>query len=552
MKKHLLKKTLFAVMAMFAFAVTASAEDARLLTFGFYQANNPSLSKDYLATIPAYTAGKTTYEFEVALPAGTNLTALVAQFTVNDGNTVTVDGAAQTSGVTANDFTDPVDYTVSNSNKSSNLRYTVTVVEESTVSKVWSEVSVLDAADVTGNAAVTGAYAGTIMKISPKDNLPYVAFGVRDADNKLTVAKFDGSAWAKVGAASFTNKVSGSHYGFDIALDGALYVAYNDQEATNKGGISVMKFDGSAWSLVGNAGITATTAQYVGIAAVENGVIAAQQNNKAGDFAKRAVVASYWNGSTWTSETPFASTYARQYIVSNGKEAYILVVNAAKPQDYSIVKTTGVEKSVIAENYLPEGATSGMNTADISLTIAPDGTLYMLAPDDVAGVAKMRLSVLKNGTFSTVGGDVIPVSDGAYDRHCIVKAAVAPDGTPFVAYNDNSDDNNVYCISLNNDTKQWTVPVKVASGAGTSPDVNIAFTATGIGYISYSDKNNQIHLLKYADADPTAIKTMTTNGVAHTEYYNLSGARVVAPAKGLYIKRTVDAAGKATSQKVRY
>ena len=552
MKKHLLKKTLFAVMAMFAFAVTASAEDARLLTFGFYQANNPSLSKDYLATIPAYTAGKTTYEFEVALPAGTNLTALVAQFTVNDGNTVTVDGVAQTSGVTANDFTDPVDYTVSNSNKSSNLRYTVTVVEESTVSKVWSEVSVLDAAAVTGNAAVTGAYAGTILKINPKDNLPYVAFGVRDADNKLTVAKFDGSAWAKLGAASFTNKVNGSHYGFDIALDGTLYVAYNDQEATNKGGISVMKFDGSAWNLVGNAGITATTAQYVGIAAVENGVIAAQQNNKNGDFAKRAVVASYWNGSAWTSETPFASTYARQYIVSNGKEAYILVVNAAKPQDYSIVKTTGVEKSVIAENYLPEGATSGMNTADISLAIAPDGTLYLLAPDDAAGAAKMRLSVLKNGTFSTVGGDVIPISDGAYDRHCIVKAAVAPDGTPFVAYNDNSDDNNVYCISLNNDTKQWTVPVKVASGAGTSPDVNIAFTATGIGYISYSDKNNQIHLLKYADADPTAIKTMTTNGVAHTEYYNLSGARVVAPAKGLYIKRTVDAAGKATSQKVRY
>ena len=275
MKKHLLKKTLFAVMAMFAFAVTASAEDARLLTFGFYQANNPSLSKDYLATIPAYTAGKTTYEFEVALPAGTNLTALVAQFTVNDGNTVTVDGVAQTSGVTANDFTDPVDYTVSNSNKSSNLRYTVTVVEESTVSKVWSEVSVLDAAAVTGNAAVTGAYAGTILKINPKDNLPYVAFGVRDADNKLTVAKFDGSAWAKLGAASFTNKVNGSHYGFDIALDGTLYVAYNDQEATNKGGISVMKFDGSAWNLVGNAGITATTAQYVGIAAVENGVIAA-------------------------------------------------------------------------------------------------------------------------------------------------------------------------------------------------------------------------------------------------------------------------------------
>lgn len=553
MKKQLLKKTVLAFVAMFAFVVTASAEDARLLSFGFYQANNPSLSKDYVATVPAFTAGKTTYEFEVALPAGTDLTALVAQFTVNAGNTVAVDGVAQTSGVTANDFTDPVDYTVSNSNKSSNLRYTVTVVEETTSNKAWTEVSVLDATAVTGDAAVTGVYAGTVLKISPKDNLPYVAFGVRDADNKLTVAKFDGSEWTKLGAASFTNKVSGSHYAFDIALDGTPYVAFNDQEATNKGGISVMKFDGSAWSLVGDAGITATTAQYVGIAALENGVIAAQQNNKAGDYAKRAVVTSYWNGSTWATEAPLSGLYARQFIASNGKEAYILTVNASKPQDYSIVKTTGAEKSIVIENYLPEGATTGMNTADISLTIAPDGTLYMLAPDDATGgVVKMRLSVLKNGNFSTVGGDVIPVSDGAFDRHCIVKAAIAPDGTPFVAYNDNSDDNNIFCMSLNSDTQQWTAPVKVASGAGTSPDVNLGFTQTGIGYISFADKANKVHLLKYAEADGSGVKTVATTTAARTEFFSLSGARVEAPVKGLYIKRTVDAAGKTTSKKVRY
>ncbi len=507
MKKELLKRTVLAIVAVFAFAFSASAEEAKLLSFGFFQANNPGLSKDYVATIPDVTAGKTTYDIEVALPAGTNLTDLVAQFTVNAGNTVAVDGVAQTSGVSQNDFTDPVDYTVSNSNKSSNIRYTVTVVEESAEAKAWTEVAVLNPTAVTGDETVTGVYAGTILKINPKDNLPYVAFGVRGADNKLTVAKFDGSAWSKVGAASFTNKVSGSHYGFDIAIDGTPYVAFNDQEATNKGGISVMKFDGSAWSLVGDAGITATTAQYVGIAAVGNGVIAAQQNNKAGDFAKRAVVASYWNGSTWATEAPFSGLYARQSIISNGKEAYILVVNASKPQDYSIVKTTGVEKSIVVENYLPEGATSGMNTADISLAIAPNGTLYMLAPDDVAGTAKMRLSALKNGAFQTVGGDVIPVSEGAFDRHCIVKAAIAPDGTPFVAYNDNSEDNNIYCIHLDNETNLWSAPVKVASGAGTSPDVNIAFTTTGTGYLSFSDKNSQIHLFTIEVEAPAPAQT---------------------------------------------
>ena len=451
MKKELLKKTVMAIVAMFAFAVSASAEEAKLLSFGFFQADNPGLSKDYVATIPPVTAGKTTYEIEVALPEGTDLTALVAQFTVNEGNTVSIDGEAQTSGVSVNDFTDPIDYTIRNSNGSSNLRYTITIVEEKAEAKAWTELALLAPTAVTGDETITGVYAGTVLKINPKDNLPYVAFGVRgkdsegkDIDNKLSVAKFDGSAWSKIGASSFTNKVSGSHYALDIAPDGTPYVAFNDQEATNKGGVSVMKFDGSAWSLVGDAGITATTAQYVGIAAVENGIIAAQQNNKAGDFARRAIVTSYWNGSAWTSEAPFSSTYARQSITSNGKEAYILAVGAAAPAAYSIIKTNGVEKSTIIENYLPEGATSGMNTAEISLALAPDGTLYMLAPDDATGAAKMRLSVVKNGALQTVGGDVIPVSEGAFDRHCIVKVAIAPDGTPFVAYNDNSDSNNIF------------------------------------------------------------------------------------------------------------
>jgi hypothetical protein len=131
----------------------------------------------------------------------------------------------------------------------------------------------------------------------------------------------------------------------------------------------------------------------------------------------------------------------------------------------------------------------------------------MLAPDDVAGTAKMRLSALKNGAFQTVGGDVIPVSEGAFDRHCIVKAAIAPDGTPFVAYNDNSEDNNIYCIHLDNETNLWSAPVKVASGAGTSPDVNIAFTTTGTGYLSFSDKNSQIHLLMTEVEAPAPAQT---------------------------------------------
>lgn len=48
----------------------------------------------------------------IFLPPGTNTNALVATFTTSTNAPVTVNGAAQTSGVTANDFSSPVQYTV--------------------------------------------------------------------------------------------------------------------------------------------------------------------------------------------------------------------------------------------------------------------------------------------------------------------------------------------------------------------------------------------------------------------------------------------------------
>lgn len=503
--KDLMKTATLLFVALFAFAACSDddkeepqpkAEDAALLTFGFYQEDNAGvLSKDYVAQVPAVSATATTYNIEIAMPSIVDKSALVARFTVTEGNTIVAGGVAQVSRQTANDFTAPVDYTVSNSDQSQNLRYTVTVTKANNM--VWREVTNFTAAMATGDNNATGVYAGAVMKINPKDNLPYFVFGVRGIDNKLTVVKFDGMIMKSVGAASFTNKVSGSHYSLDIAPDGTPYVVYNDQEATNKGGISVMKYDGSAWSNVGDPGITATTAQYACIAALENGLVAVQQNNKAGDFVKRAIVASYWNGSAWTTEAAAEGLYGYAGIGSNGKEAYILGVGASAPNAYTIVKAS--DKSVLVQDYLPEGATSGYIYGN-SVVVAPDGTMYLLAVDNATGIAKMRLSVYKNGAFQTVGGDALSLSKEAYDRHMVVRAAIAPDGTPYIAYNDYNGDKSIYFVYLDSETKQWTDPIKAFDTLGKSvDDVNIAFTTNGIGYLAFTDESNQIHLLQYSE-----------------------------------------------------
>ena len=163
MRKLLLKKFVMVFVALFAFTASAVAEDARLLSFGFYMEDNAGLTSDYVAEIPAFVAGTTSYEISIAIPANVDKSQLVARFTVNNGNTVSVDGTAQTSQVTKNDFEDPVDYTVSNSNKSQNIRYTINVVELST--KGWTEVATLDATALSGDEAFTGVYSGAVLVV---------------------------------------------------------------------------------------------------------------------------------------------------------------------------------------------------------------------------------------------------------------------------------------------------------------------------------------------------------------------------------------------------
>ena len=95
-------------------------------------------------------------------------------------------------------------------------------------------------------------------------------------------------------------------------------------------------------------------------------------------------------------------------------------------------------------------------------------------------------------------------------------------------------------------TNQWTTPQLLATEA---VDINIGFASDGIGYITYTDASNKIHLFKY-DYVTSGIKTVVNNAVVGETYYNLSGVRVASPVKGVYIKRTVDSNGKVSTQKI--
>ena len=99
--------------------VACAQTTPQLLTFSFLKANNPTLSDDVsLTAVGGYSL--------LTLPTGTNLSALKATFTATAGSTVSVSGVAQTSNVTAVDFSKPVVYQLVAAN-SAPASYTVEV-----------------------------------------------------------------------------------------------------------------------------------------------------------------------------------------------------------------------------------------------------------------------------------------------------------------------------------------------------------------------------------------------------------------------------------------
>ncbi|MFQ5571722.1 MAG: hypothetical protein ACE5G0_18735, partial [Rhodothermales bacterium] len=117
------------------YAVTVTASDpqggAGNTTFQWTVTEVLSSEKDIITfSFPEETGAATinaiarTVDIEVA--NGTDVTNLIATFTLSAGASATISGTAQASGVTANDFTNPITYTIT-AEDSSTSDWTVTV-----------------------------------------------------------------------------------------------------------------------------------------------------------------------------------------------------------------------------------------------------------------------------------------------------------------------------------------------------------------------------------------------------------------------------------------
>lgn len=414
-------------------------------------------------------------------------TKLVATFTTTPTNVVKVGDAVQVSGETANDFTNPVDYIVSNSDGSKSALYSVSITSVNGKLEPLVTYSSLPVSDA-------------VLRVNPDNKAPYLAFKEKSVTGsesasagKLTVVNFLDGAWNLVGSAGFSNKVASSvpslPFDFDVDSKGGLYVAYADNEASPKSA-KVMGYSGGSWSLVGSGAANNFMALNLSLAALsDNNLVLLQKcNSKSDPFKRHDLVVSLYNGS-WNSNTVLDITsMAAVKTCKAGNTAYAFVIRRGKPCPHDVLKYVDGTWTALRTNFVREGATQTGNFV-YDITATEDGTVYLLTVDDAQTTSEYRIIVEKYspeaGSWSIVSGGYYPFVSG--DAHDVAKLAVAPDGTPYMLYYDYKN-TTLRLTWFDSDTKQWAEPVVVATEALSSPC--IAFAASGVGYIAFTDANN--------------------------------------------------------------
>lgn len=458
--------------------------EVTMSSFGFYaDANTGVIKSDILVENPST-------DISIVLPYGVSedaLKSLVPSFEVTEGAVVTVDDAVVESGVTAVDFSYPVEFLVT-VNEKSNAQYIVRVA-------IAGPASFKLAA---AGADADSLYKGPFMAISPSDGKPYLA-AVADAsvsDQYYPVLyRFDESLSKVCNVAEV--RADQPTIGFSPAGD-LVYAFYN---YGNKFA-NVYSVNGGSASLLGADNLlyrplTSSAYPTIGVMPLSANqlYVAYGVNAASGSLAKRTLNLCRWDGSAWTQENPIAGREAGDYAYEVftklvGDVQYLMLFNQ-NDQSLSLYKVSAQSISTVFERlkfYIDEeGATQAkINLYGLRMDIASDGTPYILAGVEASSTTGSGYSPavyrydLETKTASVVGG-VLSSLDVKTSKTFAL--ALDANDVPYLAYADGTS-KALTLTYIDSKTKTWSTPAAIS--AGEVEDIMMDFAPDGTGYISCS------------------------------------------------------------------
>ena len=253
---------------------------------------------------------------------------------------------------------------------------------------------------------------------------PYIVFGDAGHGGKASVMIFNGSSWIYVGSPGFSAGVVYSYYSIAVTGAGTPYVVYSDLPNDYKA--TCMKFDGTSWVAVGSVGFSTGPVNFTSIALDPSGTPYVVYADYDGFHFYGATVMKF-NGTSWTllGTTGFSAGFTSydNIAVDGSGTPYVIYQDAANGNYATVMKYNGISWV----NVGPAGFSAG-SVSYTTIAIDGGGTPYAAYVD--YGTTGYKSTVMKfNGTSWTNVGTPGFSSDTAY----FTSMALSSSGTPYVA-----------------------------------------------------------------------------------------------------------------------
>ena len=251
------------------------------------------------------------------------------------------------------------------------------------------------------------------------DGTPYVAFSIMWTEN-LVVMKYNGSSWVNVGNAGFS---AGLYPSLFISSEGTPYIAYSD--AANSYKATVMKYNAglNTWEAVGNADFSAGEAFHTSLFIYNGTPYVAYKDAANSDKA----TAMKYNGSSWENvgNAGFSAggTSNTSLFISGDGTPYVAFMDFANNYKATVMKYNGSSWGIVGNAGFSAGNTGYQNP----IFISGDGTPYVAYTDSANG-DKATVMKYNGSSWETVGNAGFSPTQASWVSLYIYN------GTPYTAY----------------------------------------------------------------------------------------------------------------------
>lgn len=438
-----------------------------LESFGFYKADNPKLSQDYIAVIRGL-------KIDIAVHETVDISKLVARFQTTAGVTLKVGALIQESKKTSNDYSNTVIYSFTDGSMTTPLQFTTVL---SFIGPQWWMIG--------DKTIITTGTSNLKMAINPITKYPYIVYYRTGKDatgttiatdqRKAVVLGYTGTNWNYIGpAAGISNtQVDDTHISFN--QEGTPYISYKDYKNSEQKA-TVLKYVNNEWSAVGieNASPMRTDKYSFTIGEFDEPVVAVSTFTAITGYLKRAIYTMNYKNGAWVNTTPAITNPliggVKVFRGLDGK-TYMAVLDRSNNLSMYMFKNS----AWVAVGPTSFRASDGLSpyTSVIGAASA-SGEVYIAYQTVVSSERKNRVLRFNGSTWEELGS--AGSSEGETDKYAL---AIDPTGKLYFAYANN---NSLIIKTFNEETKNWNAARSVVSGKISEFDLQVS--ADGIPYIA--------------------------------------------------------------------